>query len=138
MPLTLQRLSTTQLVYCGVHNPIALWNKYKDAVSEDFTKTYFMSASRIEAKAQQSINFILESMGKNISEYILPAITTIDAPDEKLLKEIHEELKIPISENELFTVQNLNTEQKRAYTIILERISSSGSGIFFIYGPRGT
>ena len=51
MPFTLRRLFATLLVYCGVHNPAALWNKYKDAMSETFAKTNFMSARNTEAKA---------------------------------------------------------------------------------------
>ncbi|KAJ8640017.1 hypothetical protein MRB53_016711 [Persea americana] len=114
MTFTLRRLFATLLVYCGVHNPAAVWDKYKDAMSKDFAKTNFMSARNTEAKALQSINYFLESIGKSIIEYALLAVMIVNSPDEKLLKEIHEELNIPISENELFTIENLNSEKKKS------------------------
>ena len=77
-------------------------------------------------------------MGKIIIEYALSAVMIVDSSDEKLLKDIHEELNIPISENQLFTIENLNPEQKTAYTIILERVRSGSNGVFFIDGPGGT
>ena len=68
MPQSLRRLFATILVYCNPSNPKMLWEKFEDAMCEDY-KCVILSFSTRRAKALASMNSVLQSMGKNIADY---------------------------------------------------------------------
>ncbi|XP_062112699.1 uncharacterized protein LOC133823863 [Humulus lupulus] len=71
-------------------------------------------------------------MGTNLNDYNIEL-----NDDEKLMKDINEELAIVVSKKDLFVVSMLNKEQKYAYDIILKKVFSNQVGAFFIDGPGG-
>ena len=58
--------------------------------------------------------------------------------DQMGSREIHDELKISISEEDLLEAESLNAKQKYAYERILEKVFSNTPRAFFIDGPGGT
>ncbi|KAG5609538.1 hypothetical protein H5410_020819 [Solanum commersonii] len=64
-----------------------------------------------------------------ISEYIKPSSIAREA------KEVYYERNIIVSEEDLLLQKKLNTEQRKAYDIILDRVLSNKFGAFYIDGP---
>ena len=88
MPYSFRRLFATLLVYFPPADARSLWLKFKDSMSEDFTKMPHLSADQIEYKVLNEISRFLESMGKNITTYFLiPRILKFDQAEK--IQEIH-------------------------------------------------
>ncbi|XP_060195079.1 uncharacterized protein LOC132624292 [Lycium barbarum] len=77
-------------------------------------------------------------MGRNINEFkfISQNITSSGATNEA--KDVYFERNITVSEEDVLLERKLNTEQKRAYHIVLDRFYSNKPGAFFIDGSGGT
>ncbi|XP_071914150.1 uncharacterized protein [Coffea arabica] len=138
MPYEMSRLFATLLVYLYPNDPMALWLKFEDVMSEDYARLNILTASQIRVKVLEQINGFLESMGKNISSYNLvpPSISFTDVENET--RELRAERSIAISANDLNAIAMLNTKQKEAFKIISERVYTNKRGAFFIAGLGGT
>ncbi|XP_016507130.2 uncharacterized protein LOC107824838 [Nicotiana tabacum] len=138
MPYSLRRLQATLLVYCNPANPTELWKQFEDSMSEDFKILPSMNAKDIRFMALNHINDILHLMGHDINEYnlipekIKPSVVARETNDCQF------ERNIIVREEDLLLERKLNTEQRKAYDTILNRIFSNKSGAFFIDGPGGT
>ena len=89
MPYTLRRLFATLLVYCDPK----VWNKFEKALSEDYNSSVY-TADCIRSKVLNQIGFVLQSMGKQLSDYNFVDINfcTNDIHDE--YREINDELRL--------------------------------------------
>ena len=85
----------------------------------------------------QSIASTLESMGKDINSYNLVDFKVTFDEDQMGSREIHDELKISISDEDLLAAESLNAKQKYAYERILEKVFSNTPRVFFIDGLGG-
>ncbi|KAG5602925.1 hypothetical protein H5410_034295, partial [Solanum commersonii] len=138
MPSSLRQLFAMLLIYCNPTNPRELWERFENPMSEDFEKSSNLNVREIRYKVLNYINDVLHSMGRDInefeliSEYIKPSSIAREA------KEVHYERNIIVSEEDLLLKNKLNTEQRMAYNIILDRVLSNKFGAFFIDGPGGT
>ncbi|KAL3361944.1 hypothetical protein AABB24_014672 [Solanum stoloniferum] len=138
MPSSLRQLFAMLLIYCNPTNPRELWERFESPMSEDFKKSLNLNVREIRYKVLNCINDVLHSMGRDInefeliSEYIKPTSTAREA------KEVHYERNIIVSEEDLLLQNKLNTEQRKAYDIILDRVLSNKFGAFYIDGPGGT
>ena len=68
MPYTLRRLFATLLVYCNPNNPRTLWNRFENALSEDYNNSVYTDNYK-KSKVLQHISFVLQSMGKHLVDY---------------------------------------------------------------------
>lgn len=138
MPYSLRRLFATFLVHCDPANPKELWEKFEEQMSEDFKRISNVGPNDIRHSVLNHINEVLQSMGHNIYEYkfvsenIIPSTLTNEA------KDVTFERNIIVSEEDLLLERKLNSDQRKAYNIILDRVYSNRSGAFFIDGPGGT
>ncbi|XP_015078482.2 uncharacterized protein LOC107022360 [Solanum pennellii] len=138
MPSSLRQLFAMLLIYCNPTNPRELWERFESPMSDDFSKSSNINVRQIRYKVLNYINDILHSMGRDInefeliSEYIKPSSIAREA------KEVHYERNIIVSEEDLLLKDKLNSEQIKAYNIILDRVLSNKFGAFFIDGPGGT
>ncbi|KAM3201207.1 hypothetical protein P3L10_033570 [Capsicum annuum] len=139
MPSALRNLFATILVHCNPTNVRMLWDTYYDDMSEDFKRIHENSPTAQLQCTLKSINHFLESMGKRIENYDIPKIEQ-RLEDGIILecREIREEKSIVVSPEDLDAQIKLNPEQEQAFRIILERIESGQSGLFFVDGPGGT
>ena len=71
-----------------------------------------MTKDRVQLKVLQSINSILESMGKHINNYLLIDNALNLHEEHKMSKEFEDELNILVSEEDLLSVSKLNIKQK--------------------------
>ena len=87
MPYTLRHLFATLLVYCNVNNPKKLWEKFENAMSEDYSR---LNISRVDIriKVLQNLNSILEPIGKNINDFHLVNFNIKISEEENYMREI--------------------------------------------------
>ncbi|KAK2979063.1 hypothetical protein RJ640_026013 [Escallonia rubra] len=78
-------------------------------------RTYGSNQKLVHYKTISDIAHIIEPMGKHQADFDLPTVSYEDIPLCKSVKEIEEELNIPISLENIFAVSKLNTCQKEAY-----------------------
>ncbi|KAL5556627.1 hypothetical protein UlMin_038863 [Ulmus minor] len=121
MPYTLRRLFVTILAFCEPNDLRKLWEKFHIPMSEDYAQLN-ISPFHVTNKALQHLAFMLESMGKNINQYHLVNYDIILSKEETFMKEINEELAITVSQEDLSCISTLNTEQKYAYDLILNKL----------------
>ncbi|XP_069147687.1 uncharacterized protein [Solanum lycopersicum] len=138
MPASLRHLFAMLLIYCSPSNPKELWEKFEISLSEDFMRIPNINTTEICYRVLTHINDILHSVGRDINEFkLIPELIKTSALSKEAT-DVYYERNLTVSEDDLLLQNKLNTAQKKAYNIILERIFSNKSGAFFIDGPGGT
>lgn len=115
MPYAMRRLFASILANCAPNNPQQLWQKFQDPMSEDFAKNKNLSKQEIHRKVLQGVGSILRSMGKNIKDFKLCPDEFLYPDDDKIAKEIEEELNLVVSEADYQTISMLTAEQRIAF-----------------------
>jgi hypothetical protein len=93
MSCALRRLFAVILVFCEATNIRGLWDKYKDALSEDFRRDN-NNTSKVEQMVLRDIRDMVHSMGKDIRDYGLPPICDECRSSNDMMKEIREEQNV--------------------------------------------
>ena len=109
MPYSLRHFFVTILIYYNPSNSKLLWNKFEQVMSEDFRQLNGVVLN-VRTKVLQSIASTLKSMGKDINSYNLVDFKVTFDEDQVGSREIHDELNITISEEDLLTVESLNAK----------------------------
>ncbi|ONL94653.1 hypothetical protein ZEAMMB73_Zm00001d028081 [Zea mays] len=137
MPSALRRLFATILVYCEPNDVAELWQRHLDSMSEDYHRST-QSKTHVQQMVLIDIRNILQSMGKDIKTFPLPAI--IDKYDDShgTDREIYEEESIEPTAEDVAMKETLNEEQRFAYDKILSVVDTNNGGVFFVDGPGGT
>jgi ATP-dependent DNA helicase PIF1 len=84
------------------------------------------------------IRGMLQSMGKDISSFPLPAIEESFDATSCQTREIIEESMIELNPEHVHLASSLNPEQMHAYNEILLALESDNGGVYFLDGPGGT
>ncbi|AQK61879.1 hypothetical protein ZEAMMB73_Zm00001d012949 [Zea mays] len=110
MPSALRRLFATILVYCEPNDVAELWQRHLDSMSEDYHRS-IQSKTHVQQMVLIDIRNILQSMGKDIKTFPLPAI--IDKYDDLhgTDREIYEEESIEPTAEDVAMKETLNEEQ---------------------------
>ncbi|XP_062075969.1 uncharacterized protein LOC133780107 [Humulus lupulus] len=106
-------------------------------MSEDYCTSH-SPLSHIRSQVLHHIHSVLQTMGSHINDYHLVDYTVTFNEEDMKLKEIHEELNILISKEDLLLPETLNVKQREAYDIIFQKVFAEESATFFIDGPGGT
>ncbi|KAG5560632.1 hypothetical protein RHGRI_003828 [Rhododendron griersonianum] len=139
MPLALRQLFATVLVYCEPSDVRKLWDLLFEAMSEDFTRKEAVSTEVCLLKTLRSVDYFLDGMGRSIKDYDLPSMMSNICETEFIgFREVLDELQIRAPPEDISALTSLNLEQKSAYDIILDQVSSNVNGLFFNDGPGGT
>ncbi|XP_073119840.1 uncharacterized protein [Henckelia pumila] len=139
MPHALRRLFATILVYCEAADVRLLWDTYFEAMSEDLKRQFHQNREFLVSKTLQSLNLILESMGKQIGAFDLPRISLdMRQSNATFSREIEEEKSIQISDDDYLAQFKLNAAQHEAFEKIQECVNLGNGGLFFVNGPGGT
>ncbi|KAL7248128.1 hypothetical protein ACSBR2_002937 [Camellia fascicularis] len=69
MPFALRRLFATLLVFCEPNNPRSLWEKFYDALSEDYRQNLQLTVEQVQNITLDHIASFIESMDKKITDY---------------------------------------------------------------------
>jgi chromosomal replication initiation ATPase DnaA len=137
MPYALRRLFATILVFCEPSDVLDLWEKHKEAISEDYRHNN-QSSFAVEQMVLIDIRKLLESMQKDIKMYPLPDIDDTYDPSGEIPREIFEEASVEASVEDMALSKTLNEEQQAAYNEIMSTVDSDHRGLFFVDGPGGT
>ncbi|GAA0161914.1 hypothetical protein LIER_18121 [Lithospermum erythrorhizon] len=116
MSSELRRLFATLLHYCKPSNPEKLFTSYYEYMAEDFKRT--------QSKLNLSDDEILHKY--------------VTSKFEQFTREITAERNIPVPEEDLLAIRQLNREQKVAFDIIFNNATSGNGGAYFVDGPGGT
>ncbi|KAG5565447.1 hypothetical protein RHGRI_001363 [Rhododendron griersonianum] len=139
MPQALRHLFAVILVYCDPSNVRKRWQDYYEPMSEDFLRLEGANEELRLLKTLKSIDLFLESIGKSIKDYDLPAIKSQIVENESFEKrEVLDELAVKNPPEDCLAPAKLNSEQKYAYNIILDHVNNNKNGSFFIDGPGGS
>ncbi|GAA0161762.1 hypothetical protein LIER_39294 [Lithospermum erythrorhizon] len=141
MSSELRRLFATLLHYCKPSDPPKLFKTYYEYMVEDFRKTQCesnMSEEQIMHKVLQGVNDTLESLGKNVNEYNLVSFKYVTSDFKRFTREIAYERSIPVPEEDLLGINQLNSQQKTAFDTIFHHVILEKSGVYFVDGPGGT
>ena len=131
MPVQLRQLFAIICLYCEVTNKLSLFEKYIDAMTEDFThRGDIMLLAR--SKCLSDIGKHFEAAGSSLDEQGLPSPDSFDTPAADEPQDY-----VNLSQQMFLT---LTEEQKMIYQSVLAAIVdlSSSAKCFFIDGPGGT
>lgn len=146
-PQMIRDLFTIILVFCQVSDPLSIWEKFKEYLSEDL-KRQLERQGDVDVEHITDVVFnkcllviedaVLALGGRLLKEYGLPQPSKEQQfENREFLKETSYDLAS--LEN---TVKNnegsLNDEQKAVYNQINTKIESNEGGIFFLDAPGGT
>ncbi|ONM15392.1 hypothetical protein ZEAMMB73_Zm00001d002805 [Zea mays] len=137
MPSALRRLFATILVFCEPNDVAELWQRHLDTMSEDYHRIT-QSKTHLQQMVLIDIRNMLQSMGKDIKTFPLPAIIDRYDDSQGIDREIYEEEIIEATAEDVALQETLNEEQKSAYEKILSIVDTSNGGVFFVDGPGGT
>ncbi|KMQ88044.1 hypothetical protein RF55_12537, partial [Lasius niger] len=132
MPRQLRRLFARILIHCQPLYPEELWETFKVAMSEDYTK--HIGILQGQRKAYIQINAILCAEGKSLADF----------PQMEQLAEIGEEDDY-ISIDQVLEIgmrqyNQLNDKQKEIVDIVLNKLDNNNhnNNCFYIDGPGGS
>ncbi|XP_062208999.1 uncharacterized protein LOC133910713 [Phragmites australis] len=137
MPPSLRRLFATILVFCEPCDVRGLWNKHREAMSEDYRRINPCTLA-VQQMVLIDIRNMLQSMGKDIRSFPLSEIDEAHDTANGVPREIFEESTIEIDHEHATLSDSLNAEQRAVYDEILSAIDSDEGGVFFVDGPGGT
>ncbi|KAL6640358.1 hypothetical protein ACP70R_022207 [Stipagrostis hirtigluma subsp. patula] len=137
MPSSLRRLFATILVFCEPNNVRRLWQRHLEAMSEDYRRRSKCKVA-LEQMVLIDIRNMLQSMGKDIKSFPLPAIDETYDAASGLCREIYEETNIEPTADDMALSDSLNEEQRTAYDEIMAAVDTGKGGLFFLDGPGGT
>jgi len=132
-----RRLFATILVFYDPSDVFGLWEKHKEAMSEDYSHNN-QSTFMVEQMVLMDIQKLLQSMQKDIKMYPLPDIDDTYDASRDIPREIFEEASIEANKDDVALSDTLNKEQWAAYDEIMSSIDIEDGGLFFVDGPGGT
>lgn len=122
MPTSLRQLFCTILVYCSPTNPKELFLKFEEDLAHDYVAVQHLTKDQARQQLLQVLNLELQSMGKSLADFDLLSLLAQQNREEKVCREIQDELDILVSEIDIAAVALLNQEQKHAYSEILNAV----------------
>lgn len=143
-PFMMRELFSVLLVHCQVSDPLNLWDKFKEHLSEDFRHQVEKNvevdvdqfSNDIFNKCLLSIEESIQALGgRTLREYGLPQPSRVQILENReYLRETNYNLEVltnVVARNEY----TLTAEQKIAYDEIITTIEQNAGGIFFLDAP---
>ena len=146
-PKQIRHLFSTILLFAVPTDPSKLFNKYVEAMSDDFLtqnknnkRQKIPMNNTIKAKVAMNIEEYLLCHGKEWLDYNLPFVD-FDLVTEEPRRTLLDEETSSYDEQEMKDLaaqkSNLNTDQKAAFDAIIESSTNDQGNAFFIDGPGG-
>jgi len=129
IPCALRRIFAIIMVYSEYTNIRALWDKHFE-LAEDYRHIHGISSS-VEQFVLQDITDILSSMGKDIRNYGLAPMQQSGEVNRDYYRELTEEKKIIVSDEDIKLAESLNAEQMDGFNEIFIMLSGK-EGKFFL------
>jgi len=146
-PHMIRDLFTIILVFCQVTDPLCLWDKFKEYLSEDF-KIRLERQDSVDAEHLADVvlnkcllvieDAVLALNGQPLKEYGLPQPSNSEQFDNReYLKETSYDL-VALEDVVRKNEESLNDEQKFAYNQIITSVNNNEGRIYFLEAPGGT
>jgi hypothetical protein len=110
------------MVFCEASNIRYLWDKYFEAMSEDYRRTMSNNLKSVQQMILKDIDDIASSMDKDIHDYGLPELDDQDPEQGYHNRGVREQYSLGVNDTDLSGVQNLNPEQLSGYVEIIEHV----------------
>lgn len=144
----LRDLFSIMLKNCNVGNPLELWNKYRDDLAEDYRHHAQLDNPHINVVYTDEIyNRALIDIEDKIASMDGPQLPSFGLPKTnrtegnylttELIRETSYDTKsliVYVNEN----LPKLLSDQRNAYSIIMNSVSQQNGGIYFLDAPGGT
>ncbi|XP_045468086.1 uncharacterized protein LOC123676313 [Harmonia axyridis] len=136
MPGSMRKLFAYMLCFCEIGNPIDLWENFKKCMFEDFIKKGYTERDS-ENRCLRRISYVLNALGRNLSDFNLPEPETDSEND---IHDIDEENnQIERTNVEEFNPNNLNTDQRNVFDRVINALQSDvNDRYFYVQGSGGT
>ena len=72
------------------------------------------------------------------TDFIIIFLCQVDEFNNDIMKEVREELAVPVDQEHLDMYASLNNEQREGFDEILNCVLNKKSRVFFVDGPGGT
>lgn len=133
---------------CFPSNPTELWQKYKDAMSEDILNRSRRANLNIELELSEEMRnealILIEEMCMQISGNTLNNLG-MNSPDREMHQAFNRELERErdydietLSQTVRESVPKLNMQQKNVYETMMNAIRQKQGGMYFLDAPGGT
>ncbi|GFU59942.1 ATP-dependent DNA helicase [Trichonephila clavipes] len=147
-PNKIRKLFAIILVFCQVGDPMKLWEKHRDSLSEDVKKQIEAQQGNIDLYLDIVYNqclilledIVISMSGKDLLQFgfLSPSRETRSAiSNHQYVMELAYDT-VHLSEIVAENVPKLNQEQKEIYVKILNSISSNSGQCYFLDSPGGT
>lgn len=146
-PAKMRDLFSVMLVFCQISDPLALWEDFKEYLSEDFKRGLQKEiGENVENFKDVILNECLSEIeeavltlgGKSIETYGLPKSTNLHhAGNRECIRETNFD---PVSLGNFVNdySKSLTTEQMSVYEEVMKSIEESEGKFFFVDAPGGT
>ena len=148
-PSKIRQLFAVILVFCQAANPLALWEKHRDSMSEDFRRQMESNVQGLDGgllasiaynKCLETLETLLYSMAhQSLLNFGLPSPTTDNSvsTNREYLRELSYNVDLlsnMVADNE----PKLNDEQRTVYSEVITSVLSDNGQLFFLDAPGGT
>jgi len=144
----IRRLFAIILTQCNPSNPLSLWERFKEALSEDIlNRVRRENPNEVIEFSPEIFNqalIILEDKCKTMSSKLLEQVglpAPIRNQEERLNMDYLREINYNVEELRGFVAAHvplLNQDQRRAYLRIMDQVESRNGAIMFLEAPGGT
>ena len=147
-PHRMRNLFAIMLVLCGIGQPLKLWDSYKEHLSEDVLHQARKAHRSQEVEFNDDIfnealwrlqEQVLHLGGKELTTYGLPQPS--NAQRERISRPMLRETNYNSDDLAAYVEANeplLNSDQKKAYDVILNALNEDKGGLLFLDAPGGT
>ncbi|XP_008482471.2 uncharacterized protein LOC103519163 [Diaphorina citri] len=143
----MRQLFAVMLVFCQLANPLTLWEKYRDSLSEDVKKQVETECRGVNIEHYITIVYnkslllieqiVLSMSNQSLQQFGLPS----PSRDVNVNREYMRELSYDVDQLSELVLQNklkLNAEQSKVYYEVIRSIDSKSGQLFFLDAPGGT
>ena len=147
MPAQIRQLFTMILLFCEPTQPVDLWNRYKDSMTEDFLYRQPQDARNIDSAYNEALIDIenyLNRNGKCLRHY--PGMPVPDRNNDqrgnRLIAEQMSYNREVLRERLQGKLETMNEDQRNFYEAVMDKVGRLDDGgddnVFFLDGPGGT
>lgn len=108
MPVALRRLFSTVLLFCQPRDPVAMWDKYYTALSEDFRHQFPHLEDKVKHLTVRSVEQSLEAMGQSFAAFGLDHLIDSKDAEFRRTKDIIDALDATIPQERINCRDKLN------------------------------
>jgi len=144
MPYSLRHLFASVVAYCNPSNPLELWRRFANGLSEDYLRHLngihpardIQNATDAKNAALSDIHKTLLQMGYSLRAY-LKLLAEFTGED---IDQIFDFVEYPEEEPPVDNLANFNQRQRAAFDRIMQAVQGAPvpRKLFFIDGPGGT